>query len=463
MAEISLPVATPRPSVLAGRLAPGDRTAAAAKEEESGQVSLHGPIVMGLLTLALGVGGFFLWAASTELSSAAIAGGRVIVESSTKTVSHLEGGTLTALAVREGDRVKAGDILATLDATRSRSALSQLRQQLFSLEAQRARLAAERDEREAFIYEARVPEHMDSAAAGAVLLTERRLFVERTSLFRDQLAADRSAIAQLASQRAAIVARRKAWAEQAALVGREFETYGKLHTKRLITTSALYDKKLQLVDLQSRIAESDAALAESNERETQLDLALASRRNDYFRGVSTEIRQIQSAIADTGQQIIAAEDVVAKGVIRAPQQGVVANIRIRTPGSAVPAGSPILDIVPAHQPMLIEGLAEARNIDQMRVGQKTEIKLSAFGAAERRPLVGRLTYIAPDSTIDERTGEVRFVFRATIDPAELRDQPNLFLYPGMAAEIYIVTGDRTALGYLTEPIRRSFSRAFREQ
>ena len=433
------------------------------KEEEAQGASLRGPIVLGVFTLIFGVGGFFLWAGSTELSSAAVANGRVIVESNTKTVSHLEGGTLRALVVREGDKVNAGDVLAKLDVTRSESALLQLTQQLFADKAQLARLVAERNETGTFSYETQVPEGMDTTAAGDVLLTERRLFVERTSLFHDQIAADESGIAQLASQRQAIEARRRSWVEQEVVVKQEVDTYTRLQARKLITAAAVNAKYLQLLDLKSRIAESDAVLAENSQRKRQLELSVANRRSDYFRGVSVEIQQTQTSIVNIRQQIISAEDVVAKAAIRAPQDGIVANIRIRTPGSALTAGSPIVDIVPANQPMLIEGVAAARDIDQMRVGQKAEIKLSAFGAAELRPLVGHVTYIAPDSTIDERTGDVRFAFRAKIDAAELKAQPNLFLYPGMSAEVYIVTGDRTALAYLTEPIRRSFSRAFREQ
>jgi HlyD family secretion protein len=437
--------------------------AAVVKEEEANRTSLLGPLILGLLTLVIGVGGFWLWASSTELTSAAVASGRVIVESNTKTVSHLEGGTLKELLVHEGDRVKAGDVLALLDVTRSESALLQLRQKLFAGEAQLARLVAERDENKTFAYDAPVPAGMDAKAAANVLATEKRLFEERTHLFRDQIAADQSGIAQLASQRVAIEVRRQSAVEQADVVKREYETYLKLQKRKLITAAMLNEKKLQLVDLESRIAEADATLAENSQRKTQLQLSVTSRRNDYFRGVSVEIQQTQSSNSEFLQQIIGAEDVVEKAAIRSPQDGVIANIKVRTPGSALISGTPVLDIVPANQPMLIEGTARAIDIDQMRVGQKAEIKLSAFGAAELKPLIGHVTYIAPDSIVDERTGDVRFAFKAKIDPAELKAQPNLFLYPGMSAEVYIVTGDRTALAYLIAPISRSFNRAFREQ
>jgi multidrug efflux pump subunit AcrA (membrane-fusion protein) len=157
MAHLALSFGEYKDAAVASRIALSD-WAAVVKEEEAHGASLRGPIMLGIFTLIVGVGGFFLWAGSTELSSAAIASGRVIVESSTKTVSHLEGGTLRALVVREGDKVKAGEVLARLDATRSESALLQLKQQQFADKAQLARLVAERNGSETFSYETQVPE-----------------------------------------------------------------------------------------------------------------------------------------------------------------------------------------------------------------------------------------------------------------------------------------------------------------
>lgn len=436
---------------------------AVVREEQASRISLRGPVILGMLTLVLTVGGFVGWATSTELSAASAASGKIVVESNTKTVSHLEGGTLKQLLVHEGDKVKAGDVLALLDVTRSQSTLVQLREQLYYHSVQLARLLAERDERPTFTVTEAPPADIDRTAADNVLATEQRLFTERANLFRDQLAADQSGIDQIASQRAAMEARRRASVEQAEVIRKEFATYEKLQAQKLITSAMLNDKKLQLVDLESRIAEVEASIAESNQRKTQLKLSLSNRRSDYFRSISVELQQTQAAMSSIRQQIIAAEDVVAKAEIRAPQDGTIANIRIRTPGSAVVEASPIMDIVPANQPMIVQGIARAMDIDQLRVGQKAEIRLSAFGAQELKPLIGHVTYIAPDSTVDERNGEIGFAFKATIDEAELKAQPKLFLYPGMPAEVYIVTANRTALAYLTEPIAQSFNRAFREQ
>ena len=433
------------------------------REESRTETTLLGPIVTGLATLIIGVGGFFFWASVTPVAQASMASGKVIVESNTKTVTHLEGGTLKSLVVAEGDKVEVGSLIATLDVTRSQSTATQLRQQLFVLRVRLARLMAEKDEKTDFVFAQPIPEGMDKEVAQQLVDTERKLFQERLAQFSGQLSADRSTIEQLKSQRVALVARRQSWAEQAEVVKRDYDMLAKLQERKLATKIDLNEKKIQLVDMQTRIAESDAAIAEADQRRTQAELNLANRRTDYFRQISEQTQATQADIARVRQEIIAAEDVVAKSAIRSPQAGIIANIRIRTPGSAVLAGQPIVDIVPDNQPMLIEGHARAADIDSVHVGQKTEIKLTSFGAAETQPLVGHVVYVAADGTIDERTGEVNYVFRAKLDEGELKKQPNLFLYPGMTADVYIVNGQRTALAYLALPILNSFSKAFREQ
>lgn len=433
------------------------------KEEDEKSVTLLGPVLAGLAVLVFGVGGFFVWATVTPVAQASVAHGKVIVQSNTKTVSHLEGGTLHAVQVKEGERVKEGDLLATLDVTRSQSTLTDLQQQLFVLDVRLARLIAEKDETATFAYTGPIPDVMDKEVAEQVISTEQKLFKERQSQFSDQLAVDRSTIDQLASQRVALIARRQSWAEQVEFVRRDYETLSGLEKKQLATKLDLNEKKIQLVDMETRVAESDALIAENSQRKTQSELSLSSRRTDFFRLISEQIQEALANRSRAQQQIIAAKDVVAKSQIRSPQEGVIANIKIRTPGSAVMEGQPILDIVPENQPMLIEGRLRSNDIDSVHVGQSADIKLSSFGASEGFPLIGKVVYVAPDGTIDEQTGDSSYVFRATIPEQELKKQPNLFLYPGMSAEVYIVNGERTALAYLAQPIMRSFSKAFREQ
>jgi len=433
------------------------------REEGAKRVTLLGPIMMGLATLVIGVGGFFFWASTTPMAQASMAAGKVIVESNTKTVTHLEGGTLKSILVSEGAKVKQGTLLATLDVTRSQSTVMQLSQQRFMLNIKLARLIAEKDEKKVFTYDKPIPLNMDKDAAAQLISTEKKLFQERQSQFANQTAVDRSTVEQLDSQGLALVARRKSWAVQVEFVRHDYDALVKLEKQQLATKTEMNQRKIQLVDMETRIAESDAAIAENNQKISQAELSLSNRRTDYFRAISEQIQQAQADIARINQDMISAEDVVAKSEIRSPQDGVVANLKIRTPGSAVISGQPILDIVPDNQPMLIEGRIHSADIDAVHIGEKAEIRLSSFGAAEALPLIGKITYIAADGIIDDRSGEITYVFRAKIDDSEMRKQPNLFLYPGMTADVSIINGNRTALAYLALPIMQSFHRAFREQ
>jgi HlyD family secretion protein len=436
---------------------------AVVREESEHQSSFRGPVLLGLATLVFGVGGFFLWAATTHVSQASMAIGRVIVESNTKTVSHLDGGTLKSIAVSEGARVKQGALLATLDVTRSQSIVIQLTNQLYMLDIRMARLIAEKDEEKNFVYDKPAPSSMDQALAGQLVSTETKLFQERRSQFADMLAVDQSTVEQLDSQKAALVARRKSSFEQAQFLRNDYDSVAHLEKQQLATTALLNEKKIMLVDMETRVAESDAAIAENKQRRNQAELSLSNRRTDYFRAISELIQQAQSDSSRLGQDLVGARDIVAKSEIRAPQDGIVANIRIRTPGSAVIGGNPILDIVPNNQPMLIEGRVKAADIDSVHVGEKADVKLASFGTEEAMPLISHIIYIAPDSILDERTGDTTYLFRAQINDGELKKQPNLFLYPGMTADVSIINGNRTALTYLAQPIMRSFHRSFREQ
>ncbi|MDH6269406.1 HlyD family secretion protein [Rhizobium sp. SG_E_25_P2] len=432
-------------------------------EEAVKKSTLRGPIVYGGLTLLIAIGGFFGWASYAQVAQASAAPGKIIVEGKTKTVTHLEGGTLYALMATDGQHVREGELLVKLDVTRSVSQLVRLKQDLVVQTIKLERLLSEKDERNDFVFSAALPVGVEQLVIDQMIGTEQKLFKERRNQFLNQLASDRSMIEQLQSQRIALLARKEALAKQLEFVTGDFKALEKLQKSQLATRTNANEKQYQMLDLKTRLSDNDFDLADNVQREMQAELSLSNRRMEYFKGISEQIQQAQAEIARIRQEIVSAEDVVAKADIRSPQDGIVANIRVRTPGSAVPAGQPILDIVPDDQRMLVEGRAKAADIDSLRVGAKTEIRLSAFGSAELHPLVGQITYIAPDSIVDEKTQETVYVVQATIDKEELAKQPNLFLYPGMNADLYIINGTRTAMAYLTGPLMRGFNKAFREQ
>lgn len=432
-------------------------------EENARVISLRGPLAAGLATLIIGVGGFLLWAYLTPVAQASAAPGKVIVESNTKTVTHLEGGTLKEILVTDGQKVKAGQLLATLDITRSHSAELQARQQLFINQVRLARLLAERDGKREFVFEGQAPTGMAAAIADQLVTTETRLFKERQSQYADAIESAITQIEQLEILYGSLKAKQDAHKEQLSYMQKDDELLLSLASKKLATKPQLNEKRIQMWEMKGRIAEAQAEMGQNRQQLAQAKLTLANLRTDHLRLISEQLQQVQTEIARGQQEIVSAADVVEKAAIRSPQDGVVSNIRLLAPGSAITGGSPIMDIVPANQPLLIEAKARAMDIDSIHIGAPAEIHLTSFGADEAYPLKGKVNYVAADSVRDEASGETTYAIRVKINDGEMKKQPNLFMSPGMNAEVYIVNGERTAWTYLTAPLTKSFTRAFREQ
>lgn len=432
-------------------------------EERSRVVSLRGPVTAGLATVVIGIGGFLLWAYLTPVAQASAAPGKVVAESNTKTVTHLEGGTLKEIVVHVGQAVKAGQPLALLDVTRSQSSEMTVRQQLYINKIMLARLVAERDESSDFTFKGQAPDGMSKAAAAELLTTEAGLFRERRNQFVDLTASAQAQIAQLEILYHSYKSKQEAQTEQLSYMQQDRELLESLASRKLATKPQLNEKLIQVWEMKSRIADTQAAMGQNRQQLAQAKLTLSNLRTDHLRQVSEQLQQVQTEIARGEQDMIRAADVVEKAVIRAPHDGIVSNIRLLAPGSAITAGSPIMDVVPANQPLLIEARARAMDIDSIHLGASAEIHLASFGADEAYPLKGKVDYVAADSVVDEKSGDTTYAIRVTINDGEMKRQPNLFMYPGMNAEVYVVNGERTAWTYLTAPLTKSFTRAFREQ
>lgn len=432
------------------------------EEERASDVSLRAPIILGLLTLLVGFGGFFAWAALTPIASASIVHGEIVVDGQTKTVSHLDGGTIAEIVVAEGQKVKAGDVLIRFDQTRHRAQLDQLAARALGLEMKTARLRAERDGLAVFSVPPDVAADSAPADRALAVRTEEQLFVERRQVRDDQDLLSDSTIEQLTSSAASLDGRIAKSREQLALLSDEARKFEGLFADRLALQSRLREAQLAAMELESDIAALEAQALQTRQQIAQTRLAETSRRNDFRRSVVEDLRAAQTELAEVRQQMVFMADLVAKSEVRAPQDGTVANLRLFTPGSAVTSGQPILDIVPSEQPLLVSAKVPTRVIDTIHVGSQVEVRLSAFKDADLHPLQGTLTYVAATTAIDERSGAPYYAVRATIDPEGLKREEGVFLYPGMSAELYVLSGTKSALAYLAKPFTDSYRRAFRE-
>ncbi|MGO4403517.1 HlyD family type I secretion periplasmic adaptor subunit [Bosea sp. RAF48] len=422
--------------------------------------SLRSLVLAGAAAIGVGFGGFGAWAVTARLDNAAVANGVVAVDSKRKTVSHLEGGILKTLLKAEGERVAKDEPLLRLEDARARAELQQLQAKRIGLEAKLARLRAEQTNATDIAFPADIA-RMETPIAREVLRAEQTFFKSRGQVQDGKTHIQQRVIEQHQAEADALKAQIDATIQQRSLIDEEVRIMADLYEKR-------YAKRGQLVELQTKQSELVGRAGEFAARKAKAEQAVAGanleilsisleRQNDIAR----EIQESQLMLSEVTERIVQAEDVLRRLVVTSPQEGIVANIRMRTAGSVIAAGEAILDIVPEREPLIVEAKVDPRDIDAVRVGANTRVRLTAFNSRLLPPIQAKVTYVAPDQLIDEKTGASYFVVRAEIDQESLRDY-KVSLHAGMNAEVMIVNGARRAIDYLVSPFTDSFNRAFRE-
>jgi len=431
-------------------------------ESDAREPSYRGPVIAGLATIFLGLGGLTTWSFSAQLDSAAVASATVVVDSKRKTISHLEGGILKALIAHEGAAVKAGESLLRLDDTRAKAELEQLRSKRIGLEARLVRLRAEQSGARDLTFQ---PDLLDSGGptAADILSAERRFFVARREMFERKVDIQRKTIEQQIAELEAVKAQTNANTRQAELLDRELKAVASLVEKGYAPRPRLTEMQTRESQLVGQAGELASRRAKADQAKAAAELEILSLGNDLQQQVASEIQTAQLELADTLERMNAAKDVLRRIEVVSPENGIVTNIRYHTPGSVITAGQPILDIVPENEPLIVEAKVGLRDIDSVHVGAPVQIRLTAYNNRSTPPLAGKLTYLSADQQVDDRANVAYFIARAEISPASLKSNPTTSLYPGMLAEILIINKPRRAVDYLLAPITESFNRAFREE
>lgn len=423
--------------------------------------SLRGPLIASSIAVIIGFGGFLLWGFTADLDSAAVATGKVVVDSQRKTITHLEGGILRRLLVQEGDFVKAGQPLVELDDTRARAELAQLRAKRISLMATLARLRAERDLKNDIEMPAELTKS-EAIAVADVIAAEQSFFEKRRKVYEGKVAFQQKEIEQFEAQINATEAQIEANTNRQILLKERVEALTLLEKKGFASKAILSDEQLELSELIGDGGQFAADKAKLEKARQGAEVALLQAEQELQSEIASEILTAQLELNTTNEQIISSKDILDRLVVHAPQSGIVYDIEMRTPGSVVEPSKAIMEIVPQDEKMLVEVRMNLKDIDHVRVGSEARIRLTAYDRRNVRPLEGAVSFVAADQSVDQQTQEAFYVVRAEVDQTELANNPVVALYPGMPAEVLIVRRARKAIEYLVEPISDSWNRAFRE-
>ena len=422
----------------------------------------RGPVLLGMLGIALFFGGFVAWSALAPLSEAAIAPGVIKSEGNRRAVQHLEGGIIHEILARDGDTVRRGQVLMRLDDIQADTGVESLRGTRWALDAQDARLAAELAGASAIAFPADLLGSEDPRAREA-MTGQQILFATRKANLNSQVQVLEARLAQheatITSARAQVGSQRR----QLDLLRREEGDVRALVAQGL-------ERMPRLLGLQRQIASTDGNLsdlmgqierAQSQITETQHELQRV--RDQRLQEVSTEAREVRSKLLEATERLRAARDVATRREILAPVDGTVLSSKFFNPGAVVRAGDTVMEIVPSQDRLIAEVRVSPTDIDVVYVGLQAEVRLPAFKQRLVPFLDGHVTFVGGDVNQDPQRGLEFYRAQISIDEAQLRALDGVALRAGMPVEAQIKIGERSFFRYMMQPVIDSFHRAFREQ
>ncbi|NTZ41506.1 HlyD family type I secretion periplasmic adaptor subunit [Altererythrobacter sp. SALINAS58] len=397
-------------------------------------------------------------ATMTQINGAVIIGGELVPASEVKRIAHPTGGVIEAIAVENGEKVEEGSVLLRLDTSVSSVSAELSERSVDRLLAQRARLQAQIAGAGAIALPKALLNRSDISAQQAVEAELRQFELDRSERVsvRRQLA---ERISQLNRQIESYGAQINALELQRELIQPELEGLRRLREKGYVTIAKLNEMERTAIGLdgsigaiQADIAGTEARIAEAREQQVQVEQAARARAGE-------ELNRVDALLNEQQIQSASASDRFDRSVIRAPFPGVVDQMAYNAIGDVVAPGEAILRIVPQEDQLIFEGVVRSDEIDELRVGQDARIRLSALNANTTPELPGTITFVSAESQRDQSTG-MEF-YRVRVQFA--RDNGSkLQLIPGMPAEAFVGTGERSIISYLTRPIREQLTRAFRD-
>ncbi len=424
--------------------------------------SLRRNLLAGTCVIAVLLGTFGGWAATAELSGAVIAAGTVVVDSSVKKIQHPTGGIVGVLRVEEGDRVRTGDTLITLDETQTRTNLRIVTDNLDELGVRRARLLAERDGVAEIAFPADLLQRAEEPQLAFALAGETKLFEARRQGRDAQRAQLRERVAQLDQEVQGLEAQLAAKVRENALVLDDLKRLEDLRAKNLVSILRLTEMQRMAAQLDGVRGELTAQIASTKGRSAETELEILRIDQELRNEVGEDLADVRAKAAEFEQRRLEAEDRLHRVDIRAPLDGTVHELAIHTVGGVIQPGETLMMILPHADALVIDARVTPDEIDRVRLGQEVQLRFSAFDQRTTPEIGGEVLRISADVTEDRRTGIPYYTVRVLSSPAEIARLGAGKLMPGMPVEAYIRTGERSPLSYLLKPLTDQMNRAFRD-
>ncbi len=425
-------------------------------------------IRLGLIIAAAFFVLFLGWAAFVPLDAGVHAAGTIAVAGNRQTVQHKDGGVVNAIHVREGQHVRAGDVLIELAAPELKAAERAMTSDYLTLLAQRARLLAERSGQRDFAPPAEFAtlRPVDRDIAAQVMQLQRAEMRARAGSMSAQQSVLGQRAGQLVQQQSGYIQQRNALIEQQRLIKEELDGLRKIAEKGFASMNRVRQLERAQADLKGQQAAMEAEYARAGEGIGETKMQSLSVSSQRLEQIEADLKDTQSKISETLPKLVATREQLEHSQVRAPATGQVVGLQVFTVGGVVAPGQKLMDIVPDGRELMIQAQLAPTDADDAFPGQKVQIRFLSVHNRSLPLFTGTVRTVSADSFTDEKTGKSYFRAEIVVPEAELNRVRSVLgqgeLRPGLPVEAVLKVRSRTALQYLLEPLTAALWRSGHE-
>jgi membrane fusion protein, protease secretion system len=420
-------------------------------------------IRLGWRVIVFGIGGFLAWAALAPLDKGVPLSGTVTVASSKKAVQHLTGGVVESILVKEGDVVKAGDVLVRLNAVQVKANAEIVRVQYFSARTAEARLIAERDGKKSILFP---PELLSAKADPRVasnIASQLQLFNSRQSTIATELSALDENIAGLLQQNKGFEQSHTGKNTQLAFLKEQLDSSRNLAKEGYVSRNQQLDLERTYSQLSTSASEDISNIGRSQKQISEYKLRRLQRQQEYQREVRTQLSEVQKEADSLANRLAGLDYDLGSVLVKSPVDGTVVAMNIFTQGGVVAPGFRMMDIVPSSDALTIDGQLPVHLIDKVHPNLPVELMFTAFNQNLTPQIPGIVTQVSADRLVDEKSGQPYYSMKAMVAPEGMKLLAKVQLRPGMPVDMFIKTGERTMLNYLLKPLFDHFKMSMAEE
>ena len=407
---------------------------------------------LGWWIVLAGVGGFFLWAFLAPLDKGVPLSGTVTVATNRKAVQHQTGGIVDEILVKEGDRVKSGQVLVRMNDIQVKAQADITRSRLFSARAIEARLIAERDGKLEITFPPALLSARNDPRVANTINTQKQLFMSRNLSMQHELAALDENIAGLTIQLRGLEESGISKKQQLQFLNEQLGNLRDLAKDGFVPRSRVLDLERDYVQLNGEISADTGDIGRIRRQIAELNQQRIQRQQELQKDVRQQLSDIQREAEDLHSQLIAQDFELANVLVKAPVDGIVVGVDIFTQGGVIGPGFRMMDIVPSEDQLVVMGQVPVHLIDKVHPGLHVDLIFSAFNQNKTPNIPGIVIRVSADRLTDEQTGEPYYNLKTKVTPEGMKLLVHHQIRAGMPVEIFIKTGERSLMNYLFKPI-----------